>query len=66
MFVQGQTIYHIKATTSCKNSGNTSPSWGVINFPIISHTALHESAAEVHASSLYCKNNRTLLHLSHR
>ena len=28
-----------KATTSCKNSGDTSPSWGVINFPIISHTA---------------------------
>ena len=27
------------ATTSCKNSGDTSPSWGVINFPIISHTA---------------------------
>ena len=27
------------ATTSCKNSGHTSPSWGVINFPIISHTA---------------------------
>ena len=27
------------ATTSCKHSGDTSPSWGVINFPIISHTA---------------------------
>ena len=27
------------AITSCKNSGDTSPSWGVINFPIISHTA---------------------------
>ena len=26
-------------TTSCKNSGDTSPSWGVINFPMISHTA---------------------------
>ena len=29
----------IVATTSCKISGGTSPSWGVINFPIISHTA---------------------------
>ena len=28
-----------RATTSCKNSGDTSPSWGVINVPIISHTA---------------------------
>ena len=28
-----------EATTSCKNSGDTSPSWGVTNFPIISHTA---------------------------
>ena len=27
------------AATSCKNSGDTSPSWGVINFPIISHIA---------------------------
>ena len=26
------------ATTSCRNSGDTSPSWGVINLPIISHT----------------------------
>ena len=29
----------IEATTSCKNSGDTSPSWGVINLPIIFHTA---------------------------
>ena len=26
-------------TRSCKNSGDTSPSWGVINLPITSHTA---------------------------
>ena len=31
--------HHHEPTTSCKNSGDTSPSWGVINFPIISHTA---------------------------
>ena len=30
---------HVRATTSCKNSGYTSPSWGAINFPIISLTA---------------------------
>ena len=29
--------HHSSATTSCKNSGDTSPSWGVINLPI-SHT----------------------------
>ena len=28
-----------RATTSCKNSGDTSTSWGVINLPLISHTA---------------------------
>ena len=28
-----------RATTSCKNSGDTSPSWSAINLPIISHTA---------------------------
>ena len=27
------------ATTSCKISGDTSPSWGVVNLPIISYTA---------------------------
>ena len=27
------------STTSCNNSGDTSPSWNVINLPIISHTA---------------------------
>ena len=32
-------IIAINQTTSCKNSGDTSPSWGVINCPIISHTA---------------------------
>ena len=31
--------FEVKATTSCKNSGDTSPSLGVINSPIISHTA---------------------------
>ena len=29
----------LSATTSCKNSGDTSPSWSAINLPIISHTA---------------------------
>ena len=29
----------LAATTSCKNSGDTSPSWSAINLPIISHTA---------------------------
>ena len=28
-----------EATTNCKNSEDTSPSWGVTNLPIISHTA---------------------------
>ena len=36
---QGTSDEEEEATTSCKNSGHTSPSWGVINFPIISHTA---------------------------
>ena len=33
------TKIHCLTTTSYKNSGDTSPSWGIINLPLISHTA---------------------------
>ena len=44
----------MEATTSCKNSGDTSPSWGVINFPFISHTAAPSSLISVASKTKKC------------
>ena len=47
-------IIAINQTTSCKNSGDTSPSWGVINFPIISHTAAPSPLISVASETKKC------------